>query len=341
MASMGFEKTGKRWRVFWHVSLPDRTVDKGSQSFKDKKKAKQFKEHCEKREQLLKQAIFVAPNYLSDAVEEWKLFCQGYTDRTAKFYVYEVNRFLAALPQEVVYITDLQTLHINTYLNARLSSGVKNRTVNNAMASIKALCRYLTENYKIENPAKGIKKLREDPPSPHFLTHEEYESVLSKVEPFCKPWVMFLANTGLRASEFCNLTWKYCDLNQKTVTVIGKGRKKRTLSLNQTAYQILCHQREIRPSGPDTVVFTRKDGTDLSRFCLSESILKACRNAGLSGGGPHAFRHFFATQLLLRGIPIIKVSMLLGHTSISTTQRHYSHILSSDLSGVTDILDSA
>ncbi|MCF7956340.1 MAG: hypothetical protein K9M75_11100 [Phycisphaerae bacterium] len=52
MASMGWEKTGKRWRVFWHVTLPDGSVDKGSKSFKDKKVALAFKKHCEKREQM-------------------------------------------------------------------------------------------------------------------------------------------------------------------------------------------------------------------------------------------------------------------------------------------------
>ncbi len=57
MASMGYEKTGKRWRVFWHVTLHNGTVDKGSKSFKDKKNAKKFKEHCEKREKQLKNAI--------------------------------------------------------------------------------------------------------------------------------------------------------------------------------------------------------------------------------------------------------------------------------------------
>ncbi len=59
MASMGWEKVGKRWRVFWHVTLPDGTVDKGSKSFKDKKVAQSFKKHCEKREKVLKRAEIV------------------------------------------------------------------------------------------------------------------------------------------------------------------------------------------------------------------------------------------------------------------------------------------
>jgi hypothetical protein len=61
MASIGWEKTGRRWRVFWHVTLRDGTLDKGSRSFEDKTQATKFKEHCEKNEKALKQAINGCP----------------------------------------------------------------------------------------------------------------------------------------------------------------------------------------------------------------------------------------------------------------------------------------
>ncbi len=59
MASMKYHKDCRKWRVFWHVTLPDGTVDKGSRSFKDKALAQRFKEHCENRAKQLKRAIFV------------------------------------------------------------------------------------------------------------------------------------------------------------------------------------------------------------------------------------------------------------------------------------------
>ena len=88
---------------------------------------------------------------------------------------------------------------------------------------------------------------------------------------------------------------------------------------------------------PDDDLELEKD-EPLNRNKLYKCISKSCCDAGLDGGGPHAARHFFATQLLLGGIPIIKVSALLGHSTVSTTQRHYSHILSPDLSDVTSVL---
>ena len=339
MAHMGWEKTGRRWRVFWHVTLPDGTVDKGSRSFKDKKTASEFKKHCEKKEKQLKRAVFVQPVYLTDALDEWQGFCQGYTEQTRELYISEVERFVEYLPDSVIYITDLTKFHINSYLNYQMSRGLVNKTVNNSMCAIKSLCVYVHENYSITNPSKGIKKLKEDPADVYFITVAEYKTVLNNCPERIRPWIEFLACTGLRATEFCNLQWRNCDLANKTITIVGKGRKRRTIGLNKTTVGILTDIKSSRKMRPSDYVFTRHNGKRLSRNCLN-SIGKACRNAGLAGGGPQTFRHFFATQLLLRGIPIIKVSILMGHSTVTTTQRCYSHILSDDLTGVTDVLEA-
>ncbi len=335
---MGWEKTGKRWRVFWHVTLPDGTVDKGSKSFKDKNIAQSFKKHCEKQEHVLKRAEVVEPVLLDEAVKHWVDSCQGYTDRTAKLYIPEVEKFITFLPVSVAFITDLTKFHINSYRNYQMNRGIVNKTVNNSMCAIKSLCKYIHENYSIDNPAASIKKLKEDPAEVHFINQQEYEAVLESCNDIVHPWVVFLANTGLRATEFCGLRWKNCDLKQNTITIVGKGRKRRTIGLNSAALEVLDTIRNRCKVKAGDVVFLGPEGKPLNRDRLSRRIRKACRNTGLSGGGPHMLRHYFATQLLLRGIPIIKVSILLGHSSVTITQRHYAHILSSDLTGVTDVL---
>ena len=199
MASIGWEKVGKRWRVFWHVTLPNGEIDKGSKSFKVKKVAQSFKKHCEKREQVLKRAEIIDPVLLDEAVSHWMDFCQGYTDRTAKQYVSEVQKFMNLLPISVVFITDLSKFHINSYLNYQMSRGLVNKSVNNTMCAIKSLSKYIHDNYGVVNPARGIKKFKEDPPEVQFISQEEYEAVLGSCPDVVRPWVVFLANTGLRA----------------------------------------------------------------------------------------------------------------------------------------------
>ena len=75
--------------------------------------------------------MFVEDVLLEDAVAEWTGFCQGYTDRTEEHYLRATGKFVAALPDNVIYISDLRKLHINIYLNSLMIEGLKNKTVNN------------------------------------------------------------------------------------------------------------------------------------------------------------------------------------------------------------------
>ena len=129
MASMKYHKDVKRWRVFWHVTMPNGEVDKGSKSFIDKETAKKFKLHCEKKTTKLKRTVFVENVFLDEVFSEWETFCLGYTQRTREHYISEVTKFIEFLSDEVVYISDLTTLDINNYLNSMLSRGLANKTV--------------------------------------------------------------------------------------------------------------------------------------------------------------------------------------------------------------------
>jgi site-specific recombinase XerD len=342
MASMYHDKKTRRWRVAWRCTLPNGEIDSGSKSFgKDRKTAFKFKQHCDKNEKRLKQTVFVDPVFLDDVVEEWRGYCLRYTPATQKLYIAEVERFIDHLPEAVDYISDIKTIHVNQYINFQMGRGLANRSINNTLASIRNLCSYVHENYGTPNPCDGIKKLGEDPPDHNFLTEAEYQMVLSNTDEIAIPWVIFLAHTGLRASEFCRLRFKDCDFEERTITVIGKGRKRRTVGLNNTALSILKDCKADRTIKGTDYVFLRADGKPMDRHTVHHYVSKACRNAGLDSAGPHALRHYFATSLLLKGKPIIKVSLLLGHYSVTITQKIYSHILPSDLKGVTDVLDAS
>ena len=339
---MYYDKKVRRWRVAWRCTLPNGEIDSGSKSFgNDKKTALKFKQHCDKNEKRLKNTVFVDPVFLDDMVEEWKGYCLRYTEATQELYIAEVERFVEWLPEAVNYISDIETFHVNQYINCQMSRGLKSRTINNSLASIKNLCRYIHENYKIPNPCADIKKLGEDPPDHNFLTKAEYIKVLSNTDEIAVPWVKFLAHTGLRATEFCRLRFKDCDFEERTITVVGKGRKRRTVGLNDTALNILKDRKAGRKVKGTDHVFLRADNKPMDRHTVNHYISKACRHSGLDGGGPHALRHYFATSLLLKGTPIIKASLLLGHYSVTITQKIYSHILPSDLKGVTDVLDAS
>jgi len=207
MASLKYHKDVKRWRVFWHMTLPDGTVDKGSKSFKGRPDGEKFKQKKEREEQVLKRAIFVQAPLLTDVLDEWKDYLQRHAARTKELYEYGLNDFLKFLPGQVKFMTDLTTNQVNRYINSLMSKGLKNKSINNNLCAIKSLCRYAQENYLVENPAVGIKKLKEDPVEINFITVDEYRLILEHVDDIALSWVKFPAHTGLRATEFKNLCW--------------------------------------------------------------------------------------------------------------------------------------
>ncbi len=239
---------------------------------------------------------------------------------------------------QLEYVTDLDVMLVNEYINHMLGKGLTSRTLNNYLSTFKNFGRYAEENYGVPLGIDKIKKLTEAPAKAKFMELAEYKKVVENADPVAVPWIQFIANTGLRASEFCNLKWKNWNQANKSITFIGKGNKERTVGLNSAAMKVLEDLKPKKVHRNDTI-FKRMDGTPLKRRALHHFVAKACENAGFDIKGPHSLRHFFATQLLLRGVPIIKVSKILGHESITTTEKRYAHILAPDFSGVTSCLD--
>ena len=148
MASMKYHKDVKRWRVFWHITLPDGKVDKGSKSFKDKKSGSEFKEYIEKREKQLKNAIILEVPYFEELVIEWKQFLiNRYTDRTKGLYEYCMDDFVDYLEGKVILCSDVSVNVVNSYINYCIGKGLANRTINNSLSVIKNFCNFAQENY--------------------------------------------------------------------------------------------------------------------------------------------------------------------------------------------------
>lgn len=251
-------------------------------------------------------------------INEWLCHCRRFTARTQEHYKMVINRFCKYIPLE---IEQLNSRHIEAYINDLLERS-SNRTANAHLTVIKSFCRWLSKIYDLPNPAAKIEMLKEDPPKQRYLTHTEYLKVLEACKDGESDTIKFLANTGLRASELVNLNGSIYD---DKLVVDGKGRKRRVIPLNKTCKEILSRSTHINFS---------KNRVQLYRLCSRLSD-----KANVPRFGPHALRHYFATELLKRGVPMIDVSKLLGHSSVKTTESIYFHFESHFLNGVTDVLD--
>ena len=149
-------------------------------------------------------------------------------------------------------------------------------------------------------------------------------------------------STGIRVSELVGLNWSDVDFQLGIIRVVGKGSKERIVPIGEVALQTLRdYGQEVRkkwnlPCTGETPVFLNHRGGRITTRSVARIVEKHLREAGIAVKmGPHGLRHSFATHLLNSGADLRVIQELLGHASLSTTQR-YTHLNLDQLTAVYD-----
>ena len=268
----------------------------------------------------------------SEVANGWLSYIKRLKPRTRVHYKMVLERFTAFAPS---YVHNLKTEHLDNYITHVLGKNT-NRTANAHLTALKSFCRWLAENHNIPNPCLKIKMLDEDPPKVRVLNEDEYQKVLAVCKPKESDVIRFLANTGLRSSEYQQLTWDNISPDRQFIKLmIVKGRRQRLIPLNKTCQTIL--DNDFRKPNSTTMNFIKSYE---SRDSLYRLCKKLARHAGIPRFGPHALRHYFSTALYIKGVPVQFISQILGHADTRTTEKIYIHLWPpKDLLGVTDCLD--
>ena len=254
-----------------------------------------------------------------DAIARWFSYIEKHTAATTlRIYKQIANRFYEYLPDD---LTTLTLEHLENYLS---SLDVSPTTYNNNLTVLKSFGRWL-EDKGLPNPARKISFLRAPRKLQRMLSEDEYSKVLNVCRDDEKKIVQILGNTGLRASELLGI--RASSVRDGFLYVVGKGDKQRAIPLNKTAKQIL-HE-------PKTFNLLKS----LKYHNLNNLCKKLAKRAGLAESFTcHSLRRRFATQLA-QNINIYQLSRLLGHSSVSTTQK-YIYFSESELRNLTDCLDA-
>jgi len=339
MASIRYLSARKKWQVRWHVTTP-RGVDKGSATFMDQIEALRFKAQKEDQARHLKMGRRVPVEHRVDQVagrflREEK---RHWTERTQQHYGDVINRFIQWLPEQVQSIQQVRSGHVRAYLASM--KHVKTGTLNRHLTPIKTFGKWAAKEYGLANFAAPVKTFKEPKPKPRVISQKELDTMMSKLEGEQRDIILFIANTGLRASEFCSLTADSVigTPKGKMLEIYGKGHKKRAIPLNRTCLEILSSKDLKHHKGP--IFHLSQSSYKQPRHRLYALCAKAGKFANIEAFGPHALRHYFATELFRRGASLKRVSVILGHSSVAVTERIYLHLIPDDFVGLTDLLDS-
>ena len=208
------------------------------------------------------------------------------------------------------------------------------------LSSTRMFFRWLFETQRISaNPASGLRNPKQAQRLPAFLTEGESASLLDLPEPVdflsarlrCLLELLYAA--GLRVSELTGLDLQDLLLEQRTLRVLGKGRKERLVPFHAKAARVLEDYLARRGSylalkslPPTPALFLNQRGGRLTPTSVRTFLGQALEHAALRARvSPHALRHSFATHLLSHGMDLRAIQELLGHASLSTTQR-YTHL---------------
>lgn len=236
--------------------------------------------------------------------------------------------------------SDVDQTVIRAFLASLYRGRIKKTTVSRKVASLRAFFKFLLREGKIGyNPAQMVQAPKADKYLPSFLSIDEVFSLLGvKFESNVsglrdRAIVEFLYSAGVRVGELTGLNVADVDFSNSLVKVRGKGRKERIVPVGGPALSALREYISSRPAGgknkdgsyAGAPLFLNRSGSRLTPRSVRRIIDKYMTLSGIGRKiSPHALRHTFATHLMDAGADLRVIQELLGHESLSTTQKYTS-----------------
>ena len=248
---------------------------------------------------------------------EEHLRSRGLSERTIYEYTHDLHQFLSRHP-------DPSPEDLESWIGELAGNGLKLSSLQRKFASVRAWARWRKRGdlLSIEWRWGREEKL------PTFLTEEEIRRMERAAEEMIDPrypaLITLMSRGGLRLSEVARLKAKDVDLKGGVITIrSGKGRKDRAIPIPKGSKRHL--QVILRFLKGDDPIFPWSTRT------INRIIKRIARKAGIDKRvTPHTLRHTAATRMLKRGMNIRAVQKVLGHKSLTTTQR-YTHLTIDDL----------
>jgi integrase/recombinase XerC len=273
---------------------------------------------------------------LHDEKEEFlrSLRARRLSVHTLRAYEADLNRWIDALRVDggIIRLDGLKELTpawMRRFLGRNLME-LEKSSINRNVSSIRAFLKFLKERGKLQGNAlswlKGPKVVRG---LPKLLTIEQTLELLELPAPNsamgARDRALFevMYGSGLRVSETVGLNWEDVEMARGWLLVHGKGEKERRVPLTDAAKTALEFMKTFNTGSPVFQNYRRERITARSvARILTKYLMRATHLTLIS---PHGLRHSFATHLLMGGADLRAIQELLGHSSLSTTQR-YTHL---------------
>jgi integrase/recombinase XerC len=300
---------------------------------------------------------FLAAADLLEQIGDWRAWLAGEkraSPHSLAAYERDLAAFLAFLAEHqgaaasLTALTRLDRNDLRAWLAHRAGRGLKASSTGRALSVLRGFYRFLARRKLVENAVVlGMKNPKMPKAVPKALTAAEADDAIENIgELSDKPWVAkrdaalltLLYGCGLRLGEALSLTRRdQAAARSGRLKVTGKGRKQRIVPVLPIVAAALDDYVASCPHRHDPL-FLGVRGGPLNPRIVQDRLQRLRLMLGLPASAtPHALRHSFATHLLAGGADLRAIQELLGHASLSTTQR-YTDV---DAAGLMAVYDRA
>jgi integrase/recombinase XerC len=223
---------------------------------------------------------------------------------------------------------------LRQFLGHLITRKVKKSSLARKLSAVRAFFKYLNrEGIVSGNPARLIATPKQDKRLPSVLTVDDALRLMNAPQGDAvddlrdRAVLETLYSTGIRASELVGINFEDINRNDHLIRIRGKGRKERIVPVGLKALDALdAYSARKNDKDKGASIFTGPSGKRLTARTVQRILGNYRKKLGLSQkASPHTLRHSFATHLLESGADLRAIQELLGHASLSTTQR-YTHV---------------
>ena len=265
---------------------------------------------------------------------------------TERGYLADLEQFFEFHGERPLNEVDHQSLR--RFLAHLLNAGISKTSVARKLSALRSFFKFLNrEGVLTANPARLVATPRKEKRLPVVMTMDDAGRLMDapagaedrELELRDRAVLEMLYSTGIRASELTGMDLQDIDRHDRLIRIRGKGRKERVVPVGLKALKAVDLYIDIRKKTSATgAVFTGPGGNRLTARTVQRILEKYRKKMGLQQkASPHTLRHSFATHMLESGADLRAIQELLGHASLSTTQR-YTHL---NLASLMDMYDKA
>jgi integrase len=247
-------------------------------------------------------------------------------------------------------LNTMRAKDVRGYTAWRREQGIKPATIYRELSVLSAAINYAIREWEweIPNPVTG-RKPKQGESRIRWISRSQAEALIRAAESlprasvYLADFIRLALHTGCRRGELLGLEWSRVDLKEGLVYLEGahtKSGKRRSVPLNQVARLALLNRARFRAKwcpGSPWVFCTHKG----KRICsVRKGFLDACAKVGITDFRIHDMRHTCAAWLVSGGVPLPEVRDLLGHTTVTMTEK-YAHLAPDNVRAAVAVLDGS